>query len=197
MVGHGVAGIILAAGRSRRMGTPKPLLDTGGETFLERAIGTTVRAGCDPVLAVVRVGGGEVALARHAGALPIVNEDAASEQIESLRMALRALPDPAVGAAAVLPVDHPLVAAETVAALMARWRAAPERIVRPVHDGTPGHPTLFPRTAWPALMAPQPAGARSVVEGDAHVTEDVAVDDAGVVADIDTPAAYARWVGRP
>lgn len=197
MVGDGVAGIILAAGRSERMGTPKPLLEAGGVTFLERAIGTVVEGGCDPVLAVVRVGAGEVGLATRAGARPIINDDPDTEQIESLRLALRALPDPGIGATAVLPVDHPLVAPETVAALIARWRAAPERIVRPVHGGAPGHPTLFPRTAWPALMSPQPAGARSVVEDGTHPTEDVAVDDAGVVADIDTPDAYARWVTRP
>lgn len=192
-----MAGIVLAAGRSRRMGTPKPLLEADGVTFMERAVGTFLAAGCEPVLAVVRAESGVAELATRAGARPVVNDAPDSEQIDSIRLALRPLADaPEVGAAAVLPVDHPLVRTATMTALIARWREARDRIVRPVHGGRPGHPTLFPRSVWPALMAAQPNGARSIVEDPSYLTEDVAVEDPGIVADIDTPAAYAQWVDR-
>ena len=117
------------------------------------------------------------------------------EQIDSLRSGLdevdAADAGPAV-AVVVLPVDHPRIRASTVAALIEAWRAdagpadASEAVVRPVRDGEPGHPTLFPRATWPALRDPSLAdGARSVVES-ARVI-DVPVDDPGVLLDIDAP----------
>ena len=194
---HDVAGIVLAAGRSARMGRSKPLLEIGGETFVARAVRSLREGGCAPVLVVMPAGDGAVAgAAREAGALVVDNPDPASEQIDSVRRGLEGVPATA-GAAAVLPVDHPLVRPATVATLVARWREEPRRIVRPVHDGRPGHPTVFPRPAWEALRGDLPRGARSVVEDPAHPCEDVAVEDPGVVADIDTPEAYARLTEGP
>lgn len=188
-----VGGIVLAAGRSTRMGRPKPLLEAGGESFLKLAMRALREGGCEAVVVVVGYGDETAATARDAGAIVVRNREIDSEQIESLRMGLEALPA-AAGAAVVLPVDHPLVQGTTVAALVRRWREAPERIVRPLHDGRPGHPTVFPRSVWSDLRRGLPGGARTVVEDDAHPTLDVAVEDTGVIADIDTPEAYARWV---
>lgn len=188
-----VGGVVLAAGRSTRMGRTKPLLEVGGETFLSRAIGALRDGGCETIVVVAGYGDETAANARDAGALVVRNRDLDSEQIDSLRLALGALPD-GTRAAVVLPVDHPLVRGTTVAALIARWREAPDRIVRPVHEGRPGHPTVFPRVVWPDLAPRLPRGARTLVEDAAHATLDVAVHDTGVIADIDTPEAYARWV---
>lgn len=190
-----VAGIVLAAGRSTRMGQAKPLLAVNGDSFLSRAVGA-LRGGCGDVVVVTAGDPASATIVAAAGALLVENPDPDSEQLDSLRLALGRLAERA-RAAAVLPVDHPLVRPETVAALVARWRAHPHRIVRPVHDGRPGHPTIFPRSVWPALGGELPRGARSVVEDPAHATDDVAVDDPGVIADIDTPEAYARWIGAP
>ncbi|HSH44667.1 MAG TPA: nucleotidyltransferase family protein [Longimicrobiales bacterium] len=195
-------GIVLAAGASTRMGRPKPLLMVGGETFLRRATGTLRAGGCGEVVAVLAAGpaagpdaGACVTEVEASGARSVTNRTG-SQQIDSLRLGLEAL-DRGCGAAVVLPVDHPLVRPDTIAALIHRWRSGDEggaAIVRPVHQGRPGHPTLFPRTTWPDLMRPQPRGARSVVEGGTHPVADVAVADDGVTADIDTPDAYARWI---
>ena len=188
-----VGGVVLAAGRSTRMGRPKPLLEAKGESFLHLAIRALGEGGCDPVVVVVGYGDETASNAQEAGAVVVRNREPDSEQVDSLRMGIEALPD-GVAAAVVLPVDHPLVRGSTVAALVGRWREAPDRIVRPVHHGRPGHPTIFPRSVWPDLGRYLPGGARTVVEDGAHPTEDLAVEDEGVLADIDTPEAYARWV---
>lgn len=187
----GVAGLVLAAGRSSRMGEPKPLLELDGRSFLRATIEALREGGCDGVTAVV-ASPAAASEARAAGARTARGRPD-GEQIDSLRSGLDAL-GPDVDAVAVLPVDHPRVRPATVRALVAAWRSDREALVRPVHEGRPGHPTVFPRRFWPALRDPSlEEGARSVVESERVV--DVPVDDPGVLVDIDTPEAYERHAG--
>ena len=193
-----VAGIILAAGRSSRMGEPKALLCVGGGTFLDRAIDILMEGGCGPVVAVL--GPGEAArrpgeIARRKGAVPVENPRADAEQIDSLRVGLTHLPDDAE-AAIVLPVDHPLAEARSVRELIRAFRASGLPIVRPVYDDRPGHPVLFARGLWTELAEPDLTdGAREVVHRHAEEIFDVAIGDRGVAVDIDTPEDYRREVG--
>lgn len=186
-------GIVLAAGRSERMGRPKALMPVGDQTFLRAAVETLAEGGCGDVV-VVTADADVESEARSAGARVAWNDATESQQIDSLRLGLDAAGDGA-RVAVVLPVDHPLVLPATVRALIEASMASPGAIVRPVRHGRPGHPTLFPRAAWPALRHRDlPEGARSVVDDPAVETVDVAVEDDGVVADIDTPEAFARYV---
>ena len=193
-----VAGIVLAGGRSTRMGEPKALLVIEGSTFLERAIRVLADGGCDPEVAVVppgETGEALLALARARGATGMVNPDPGAEQIDSLRHGLHALA-PEVGAAAVLPVDHPRVRAGTVAALLAAFRAAGAPIVRPVHGKRPGHPVVFGREVWGELDAPDlESGARDVVHRHHAEIHEVEVDDPGITIDVNTRQEYEREVG--
>jgi CTP:molybdopterin cytidylyltransferase MocA len=192
-----VAGIILAAGRSVRMGRAKALLEMGESTFLEHAIGILAGGGCSDVIAVL--GRGEVAgrageLARAGGAKPVENPGG-GEQIESLRVGLASAPADAA-AAIVLPVDHPLADAGTVATLIGEFEATRAPIVRPVYRDRPGHPILLARILWPELADPAlEYGARDVIHRHAEDIRDVPVDDRGVTVDIDTPAEYRREIG--
>lgn len=199
------------------MGRPKPLLELGDRSFLDACVSLLREGGCAAVVTVLagaadREEGAEEeeeaaaaeVRARAAGAIVVRNEAVRSEQVDSLRLGLEALEageesgrlDGPLAAAMVLPVDHPLVSAATVRILLSEAAAHPDAIVRPVHAGRPGHPTLFPRSVWPALGdGTLPRGARSVVESPGTRTMDVDVIDPGVVADIDTPEAYRRYVG--
>ncbi|MGK7312040.1 MAG: nucleotidyltransferase family protein [Candidatus Longimicrobiales bacterium M2_2A_002] len=189
--GRQVAGLVLAAGRSERMGEPKPLLEIEGRTFLEATIAALREGGCTDVTAVV-ASPDAASAARSAGA-NLAEGRPDGEQIDSLRGGLDALDDD-VAAAVVLPVDHPRVRPATVGTLIDAWRADPSAVVRPVHVGRPGHPTVFPRRVWAALRDPDLAdGARSVVERERVV--DVPVDDPGVLVDIDTPDEYRKHGG--
>ena len=190
-----VAGIVLAAGRSSRMGEPKALLGVDGVTFLERAIDILMEGGCTAVAAVL--GPGEAArrpgeISRRKGALPVENPREHAEQIDSLRVGLGSLPE-AAEAAVVLPVDHPLAEAKTVQELIRAFRASGLPIVRPVYNDRPGHPVLFARVLWKELAEPDLAdGAREVVRRHAEGILDVTIGDRGVAVDIDTPEDYRR-----
>jgi molybdenum cofactor cytidylyltransferase len=192
-----VCGIVLAAGQSRRMGTPKALLPAGGQTFLEQAIEVLREGGCCDVIVVVsHTGRRESAVALAGGARVVENADPESQPVDSLRLALRNLsgqPD----AIAILPVDHALVGSATVAALLQAFRTHPGSIVRPVHAGVAGHPTLFDRAYIPEFLTEVlPEGARSVILRNSTRVIDVATEDEGVVVNLDSPADYERWFGR-
>jgi molybdenum cofactor cytidylyltransferase len=186
-----VAGVVPCAGQSTRMGTSKALLDAGGRSFLSAVVGSLVGGGCDPVVVVVGPGQeDEARRARAAGAVVLENPDPGEGPITSLRMALATLGS-AVEGVAFLPVDHPLVAPETVATLVDALLEGDAPLVLPVVEGRRGHPALFRRTLFAELTAGgQEEGARSVVHEHLGQALLVEVPDAGVVTDIDTPAAY-------
>ena len=128
--GPAVAGVVLAAGRSSRMGRPKALLPVDGVPFVERAVATLREGGCDPVVAVVGPGGEAIAeAAERGGARTVVNPDSEAEQVESLARGLAAIP-PGPAAAVVLPVDVPLAGPAVVRTLIAAFRARGAPIVR-------------------------------------------------------------------
>ncbi len=181
-----VAGLILAAGESRRMGSPKALLEYRGETFVDRLVGLFT-AICSPVVVVL---GADAERVRTRAARPaafVLNPDYRTGQTGSLQCGLRAVPPEAEGVLFTL-VDHPSVDPATLARLI----AAPRPLVRvPRRAGRRGHPIWFrPELISEFLALPETGSARDVVRAHAADTEFLDVDDAGVLADIDDPAAY-------
>lgn len=195
--GPAVAGVVLAAGRSSRMGRPKALLPVGDETFVESAVRTLGEGGCDPVVAVLPPGEDAERLAdlvESAGGTPVVNVDPEAEQVDSFRLGLETLGTGPAGAI-VLPVDFPLAGPGVVRVLIEAFRARGAPIVRPVHHAQPGHPVLFARDLWSELSDPDlREGARDVVHRHHAEIEDVPVEDRGVTVDVDTPEDFAREV---
>lgn len=195
--GSAVAGVVLAAGRSSRMGRSKALLPVGDETFLESAVRTLREGGCDPVVAVLPPNGDAeemAALVESAGGRSEINPDLDAEQVDSLRVGLAAV-GPGPAAAIVLPVDFPLAGPAVVRRLVEAFRARGAPIVRPIHHSQPGHPVLFARDLWPEISDPDlEEGARDVVHRHHAEIEDVPVDDRGVTVDVDTPEDFAREV---
>ena len=191
-----ICGIVLAAGRSRRMGEPKALLRAGNESFLERAIRALQDGGCGLVVVVVgpldQPGARDIA--EDAAALDAgiaVNPDPAAEQADSLRIGLFAVP-PETEAVVVAPVDVPDVSGALVRAVIEAWRRADAPLAAPAREGRHGHPVLFARRLFGELMRTDLAeGARSVVHAHAHRLAAVPVD--ALPADVDTPEDYRRW----
>lgn len=191
-----ITGIVLAGGESRRMGCRKALLELDGETFLERVVRTLREGGCDDVVVVLNGDVETDRLTEGAGGRSTPGGGAGSEQIDSLRAGIRALPADAE-AAVVLPVDHPMVQPSTVATLIAAYRRGQRAIIRVRHAGKTGHPVLFAATVFKELLEGHLAeGARSVIRAHEEDQQVIEVDDPGVLVDVDTPAEYDHHIGR-
>ena len=196
-----VAGVVLAAGASARMGVPKPMLDAGGMTFAARLVETLAEGGCDTVVVVSASGSGALAdeVGRGPGVL-VVNPGGRGGQIGSLRVALdhlEALAD-TPAAVAFTPVDNPLVDPATVRALLEAWRASRAAVVLPRHDGKRGHPVVADMgIADEFRQEGLPEGARTVVRRDPGRVIEVEVADPGVADDLDTPERYRKRFPGP
>lgn len=196
-----VAGVVLAAGRSKRMGVPKALLDAGGTTFVNRLAKTLSLGGCVPVLVVVRSSAGPVAeeVARGPGRA-VVNPGGRDGQIGSLRAALAHLRDVErpPGAVAFTPVDNPAVAADTVQELACAWRRTAAALVMPVHGGVRGHPVLADMSIVDEFFQDGLAdGARTVVRRDPARVLELPVPDSAVADDLDTRKRYRTRFPSP
>lgn len=186
-----VAGLILAAGESRRMGYPKALLRFRQETFLDRLVGL-LAARCSPVIVVLGARAEEIRVRATRPATFVVNSGYASGMTSSLQCGLRAVPPEAAGVLLTL-VDHPAVSAATIDALM---EGDPFLRV-PRYKGRRGHPIRFSRTLFPEFLAlPESAPARDLVRSHTAETDFLDVDDSGIVADIDDLEAYRSLIGE-
>jgi molybdenum cofactor cytidylyltransferase len=196
--GRQVAAIVLAAGSSSRMGRNKLLLDFAGQPIVCHAVDHALAAG---IRDVVVVGGHQAAKVREALgdrlAAPGIRMVEAREHklgmSASLKAGIRALA-PKTQAALVMLGDMPQVSATLIRRLVSAYNPVEGRtIVVPTMNGKRGNPVLFDRKFFPEILElAGDVGARHLIgEHDDEVAE-VAVDDAAVFADVDTPEAYER-----
>ena len=198
-----VPAIVLAAGQSSRMGRPKALLPLGsdGETFLSAIVRTLHAANVDDLLVVVGHDASDIRQSLSSLNLParvIENIDYERGQLSSLQAGLLAADRPGVRGVLVTLVDLPLVAADTVRAVLdAYQRNRSALIVRPVKAGRHGHPVVFDRALFDELRTADPqVGARPVVHAHRDRIVEVPISDEGAFLDIDTPADYERVIGK-
>ena len=192
-----VRGIVLAAGASSRMGTPKAalLLTRDGDTFLSRLLRRMIAAGMPDIVVVTGATPDVVRMAAGPSRLPVRfahNEHWQHGQLTSLLAGLRPRPGDMVEAALVTLVDAPLVSVATIERLVHAWRISRAPIVRPARGEVHGHPVIFDSAVFAELRAADPAvGAKAVVRSYADQIVNVPVEDDGAFIDIDTPAEYA------
>lgn len=193
-----IAGIILAAGESSRMGRDKALLPFGRETFVEHLMGV-LRSEVGPLLVVLGHHAEEIEmrLARVPDIQIVRNPDYRLGQLSSLQAALRVLVNRPVDGALVCLVDHPAITREVVRAVLERFRNHASRIIIPTCNGRRGHPVLFAADLFQELLdAPLEEGARVVVRRHAAEVELVETGEEGILLDVDLPADYDALLRR-
>jgi len=187
-----IAGIILAAGMSRRMGENKLLLTTGGEPMVRHAASLCQAAGLSPIIAVL---GHQADQLRQALAdLPVqcvINENFATGMASSLSTGLDALPAETSGVLVCLG-DMPLVTTGDVFAICAAFAPARNHAVCiPVHEGRRGNPVLLGRQIFDDLASISgDEGAKTIIRKHADLVVEVQAGP-GVLMDIDMPETYA------
>lgn len=192
-----IPGIILAAGKSSRMGRTKALLPiSANETFLDRVTHTLREAGVEEVIVVVGADAAAVREAAGRSKTPprvVENPNYENGQLSSLVAGLKTIDRPGVTGALVTLIDVPLVRPATVRTLLQEFKGGAALIVRPASKGRHGHPVIFDRALFDEFRKADPAeGAKEVVRAYAAEQLNVEVDDEGAFIDIDTPEDYRR-----
>jgi molybdenum cofactor cytidylyltransferase len=192
-----LAAAILAAGESKRMGQPKALFPFQGSTFVEHLIAATrhARVGITRVV----LGAGAQGIRTNLKIDPssiVVNADWPTGQLSSIHAAIRSLPAGATEGILVCPVDHPLVSAHLVTALIAAFDVGGKLIVLPKYHGRRGHPVLFAAGVYEELLAaPLAIGARQVVWNHAADVMEVETEEEGVILNLNDPETVRKAIG--
>lgn len=187
-----IAGLLLAAGESTRMGSPKPLLDWHGKPLIRYQVEQLRAAGCDHVVVVLGSRAGRVLpFIDGADCEVVVNPDFREGRATSVRAGAAVIPGGAHWVA-VLAVDQPR-SADVMRPLFRAATGNPADILVPVHGGRRGHPVLFSGRLLPEMREVQDAtlGLRAVVHRHLAAQREVPIDSPLIHTDLNTPAAYA------
>ena len=190
-----VAAIVLAAGRSTRMGEANKLIaDIGGAPMVRRVVEAVLVSRARPVVVVTGHQAAEVSAALAGlDATPVANPNYATGLASSLKAGVGALPQDCAGALVVLG-DMPRIAPEHLDELIAAFEAANgTAIIVPVHRGRQGNPVLWPAKHFPGLLQLQgDAGAKRLISAHAHDVREIDLATDAIFVDVDTPEALRR-----
>lgn len=192
-----IAGIILAAGGSKRMGQPKLLLEWHGAPLIHWVARTALAAGCSPLIVVT--GANAAAVTHSLAGLPVVlahNPDWEQGQSTSVRTGVNALP-PETDAAIIFLADQPQIPVSVVQELMRTYREdePPSPILITTSAGERGNPVLFDRALFqPLTRLEGDAGARSIfAQYPLHL---IPFDDPDLLLDVDSPEDYQKLMEK-
>ena len=192
-----IASVILSAGASARMGTPKANLKIGNTTFINSILIKLHSCGTAGIYIVTGYHHRQISQAldsiNHCKILH--NTNAEQGQLSSLQLAIRNFDRQITGMLVVL-VDHPLVREDTYRELLKSARVNPQAIIIPVYQQQRGHPVYFGRKYFQALLeTPLNLGAREVIKKNIQSVYSLPVSDPGIVQDIDTPDDLIKYRG--
>src|SRR6476646_3823483 len=183
----GVVAVVLAAGLSRRMGTPKQLLRIGGETILERTLKNVRASNVSEIVLVLGYAAESVKKEVSTEGLKVVhNADYEQGMGSSLRAGLAAV-DAGATAALVVLADQPWVRSETFDNLIACHRESRPQIIIPIYKGFRGNPVLLDRSVFPEVQSLSgDVGCRAIFGDHTDGILKLPVDDPGILLDIDS-----------
>lgn len=187
------AAILLAAGRSRRLGRPKPLLPWGEGTLIAYQIAELAAAGCQPIIVVLgHEAGAVLPHLDHPSVEAIINPRYEEGRASSLRAGAQSVPADAE-AVVILSVDQPRPR-DALRRLLAEHERGGALITQPEHRGHRGHPVVVSARLLPELRqaTDETLGLRAVLRAHADRTRLVPFDDPVVTVDLNTPGDVER-----
>jgi molybdenum cofactor cytidylyltransferase len=187
-----MAGLVPAAGASRRLGQDKRRLPFRDATLLEHTVGVLRRAGFGPLVVVLEPASPCLALPGLADVILAENPAPERGMLSSIREGLGAVPAEAIGVA-VLPGDHPFATVDAARALLERFLERRPRLLVPSYGGRRGHPLLMARELFEAARACDEAiGLRQLLELRAAELEVLELPAGPAEQDVDVPDDLER-----
>lgn len=187
--------VILAGGLGERLKTVglKPFLFYKDKSFIQLAVEKVRSIGLDPLIIVTNKLYYPQILECNFPAIIQINPTPEQGMLSSILIGLNEIES--FGAGFFLcPIDYPLVQQNTYNKLLLAYQSQPNRIIKPVFNSQPGHPIIFPKNLIESLkQAPLDQGARAVTRRHAHQTSFIAVDDPGILININTPELYFQY----
>lgn len=186
--------VILAAGKSSRLGQPKQNLMFQGQTLLQGALMTARQSNCEPVFVVLGANADHIELAP--GTHILFNKDWSEGMASSIRMAINELEKfPAVANVIIMLCDQPFVTAALLNEMIGIQVKTGKQIVACTYNGTIGVPALFDRALFTELLQVQGSeGAKKLFKAYPLQVGVVPFEQGSV--DIDTPFDYEGLVGK-
>jgi molybdenum cofactor cytidylyltransferase len=193
----GVSAVVLAAGASRRMGTPKQLLRIGGETILERTLSSVRASGAAEIVLVLGHAAESVEKEISTEQVRVVrNPDYQQGMGTSLRAGLAAVRTDA-SAALIILADQPFVRPETLDRLITCHQESKSQIIIPMYQGFRGNPVLLDRSVFEEVKGLNgDVGCRAIFGDHTEGICKLPVDDAGILVDIDSRSDF-ETLGDP
>ncbi len=191
-----IAAVVLAAGRSTRMGSSKMNLPwKDGRSIIEQVVTILKTGGASPI--VVVTGYNREAIEESLSGLEVelvLNPNyATTEMLSSIKVGLQALVMLEVEAALITPGDTPLFQASTVVELIYAWQDGKSQVIAPSYQGRRGHPVLVGREEWGAIQELDTnRSLRDFLNDRGHTIGYVLVNDPGIYYDLDTLEEYNR-----
>ncbi len=188
--------IILAAGQSKRMGKPKPLLRFNDKTFLDQIISVLRLSDADRITVVLGPEPETITKSVDlSGTNVVINKDYQKGQLSSLIVAIKDAPDETEVILVCL-VDNPFITREVVNEIISKFKETNKPIIVPVFNKERGHPTLFSKSLFNELLnAPEEQGARYVLYSNEEKILELETSESGILIGIDTPADYKLRFG--
>ncbi|HEY9695518.1 MAG TPA: nucleotidyltransferase family protein [Oculatellaceae cyanobacterium] len=186
--------VILAAGASTRMGTPKQLLPYRGQTLIEYIVEQAIASICDPIIVVLGANAEHIQPKLTSFNIQTIKNCSFAEGMSnSIRTGIEVLTaeNSYLKGVVLMVCDQPFVSTQLINQLVENYRKDNSLIVASEYNGVLGVPCLFERTLFSHLMALSgDAGARKLIKGFAQDT--IGVPAPEVAFDLDTPADYEQ-----
>lgn len=186
-----VCAIVLAAGESRRMGSPKMLLPYNGRTVLGQVIENVLASGIRNPLVISGAERDEIkkVIIRY----PVrhyFNDKYRSGMLSSVHCGFSSLPDDC-RAVLIMPGDQPMIGQREIVRVIKAWKKSGRGIVMPSFNGKRGHPLLVDmKYRAEVLSLPEEEGLRALAERHPDDVLEAETDDPCVLRDIDTKEDY-------
>ena len=186
-----ISAIVLAAGQATRFGQCKQLMRHGEKALLQHVLDNLAQSTIDEVVVVLGARADEIREQIQFGkARVIMNPDYANGMSTSIQAGLRAINS---DAAMIVLADQPFVTSRTLDALLDEYRRTRASVLIPTYNGFRGNPVIVGKSLFPEMMEIRGDTGCRAIFGDHAVTK-LAVDDRGVITDIDTMEDYNTHV---